>query len=78
MYCFPWLEKNIKGQWYTQYMQELEGNGADDLDLFYGVKSAANYMDIKPLLEMICLWLTFKIEKMKSHEEVSSTRMHLI
>jgi hypothetical protein len=52
-------------------MQEIEGNGADDMDLLYGIKSAANFMDIKPLLEMICLWLTFKIEKMKSAEEVS-------
>jgi hypothetical protein len=51
-------------------MEDLEGDGKKDMDLFYSVKSAANYMDINPLLEMICLWLAFKIAKLKKKEPV--------
>ena len=51
-------------------MQELEGNGKSDMEFFFSVKSAANYMDINPLLEMICLWLTFKISALKVVEPV--------
>jgi hypothetical protein len=52
-------------------LQELEGDGKADMDLFHSVKSAANFMHINPLLEMTCLWLTFKIAALKEAEAVS-------
>lgn len=60
----------MQGEWYTNFMTNLAGNGKQDMDLFYKVKSAANFMDINPLLEMICLWLTFKITELKEAEPV--------
>lgn len=54
-------------------MKELEEHqdaSSSKMDLFYQVKSAANFMDITPLLEMICLWLTGRIVELKDAEKV--------
>jgi hypothetical protein len=50
---------------------EAESNGRDEMDLLYDVKAAANFMAVLPLLEIICMWMMFKVEKLKTREEVS-------
>ena len=52
-------------------MKELDGEEAEKQHLLFDVKAAANYMEITPLLEVICLWVMFKIEKAKTKKEVS-------
>ena len=52
-------------------MKELDGEEAEKQHLLFDVKAAANYMEITPLLEVICLWVMFKIEKAKTKDEVS-------
>ena len=41
----PTLEDNVPQKWYREYVEEI----GKDLHFFYAVRSAANFMDIKPV-----------------------------
>lgn len=43
-------------KWYQEYPAKLES-----VDLFE-IVAAANYMTIKPLLDLSCLWVTFAMQ----------------
>lgn len=43
-------------------MEDLE-EGEGFSDSFYLIKGGANYMNVTPLLEMICVYLVYKCEK---------------
>jgi len=43
------IEENISQHWYREFVEKLE------LSMVYELVTAANYMDIKPLLDLSCL-----------------------
>lgn len=59
--------QNIRDPWYKQFMENVEA-AEEGREMLFAVKSAANFLDIKPLLEMICLWLTFQMVGKNSEE----------
>lgn len=51
--------------WYREYISEA----SMDKEMLFRVLSAANYMSIRPLLDLVCLWFTFQLSG-KTAEEV--------
>jgi len=58
----------VTDEWYQKFP-----GGMDSADLFE-VIAAANYITIKPLLDLACLWITFQMMG-KSTSEVSDFSM---
>lgn len=51
-------------EWYRTFVSGIER------EMLFELLTAANYMDIKPLLDLACLRVTFELSQ-KSAEEVS-------
>ena len=51
-------------------MEDLE-EGEGFSTSFYELKAAANYMHVTPLLELICVYLTYKCESAPNGAAVS-------
>ena len=51
-------------EWYRSFVDAIER------EMLFELLTAANYMDIKPLLDLACLRVTFELSQ-KSAEEVS-------
>lgn len=51
-------------EWYRNFVSGIER------EMLFELLTAANYMDIKPLLDLACLRVTFELSQ-KSAEEVS-------
>jgi hypothetical protein len=45
----------VPAKWYRDYVKDM------DLDLLYGVRSAANYLDIEQLYYLTNIWLVFQM-----------------
>lgn len=63
------LEATVTQEWYLDFLNSME----EDKDKFT-LLHAANYMDIAPLLDLLCLWTAHKVDG-KNAEEVCSQRM---
>lgn len=57
------VEEIVEQTWYVEYI-----NGMDE-SLVFKVMSAANFMHIDKLIDLVCLWCTFKIQG-RSAEEI--------
>lgn len=51
-------------EWYRTFVAQIER------EMLFELLTAANYMDIKPLLDLACLRVTFELSQ-KTAEEVS-------
>ncbi|KAL7563811.1 hypothetical protein ACA910_019544 [Epithemia clementina (nom. ined.)] len=57
------FDENMKQTLYRDFINQM------DIDMVYQVLAAANYMNIRPLLELTCLRVTFELSD-KSAEEI--------
>lgn len=51
-------------EWYQEFPRSME------IEEIFEIVAAANFMTIKPLLDLACLWVTFEMQG-KSVQEVS-------
>ena len=58
-------------EWYRTFVDAIER------EMLFELLTAANYMDIKPLLDLACLRVTFELSQ-KTAEEVSRSINHSI
>lgn len=78
------FEENVPQEWYRNYVDSME------LCMMFAVREASNFMDIKPLLYLTNVWLTFQlmgknvdemhemlnIPKMTEEDEANARREH--
>uniref|UniRef100_A0A7S2YAT4 SKP1 component dimerisation domain-containing protein n=1 Tax=Entomoneis paludosa TaxID=265537 RepID=A0A7S2YAT4_9STRA len=57
------FEECMTQEWYREFVREM------DRDMIFEILGAANYMNIKPLLDLACLRVTFELTG-KSAEEI--------
>jgi len=60
----PFVKQVMTSEWYQNFPKKLNN---DDL---FELIAAANYMTIKPLLDLACLWVTFQMQG-KTVQDVS-------
>jgi len=58
----------MQQEWYRNFVGDM------DRDMIFEILGAANYMNIKPLLDLACLRVTFELTG-KTAEEVSALKM---
>jgi S-phase kinase-associated protein 1 len=56
------LEEEVTQEWYVQYISSM------DRDALFELVAAANYLDLKPVLDLACLRVTFLLSGRNADE----------